>query len=244
MSKWFGKKEEDVPDELKNMSSEDLLAAVEASKKVKGLEEELARRPSQEALDGIAADLESTKNALKDLENRGRGDGGGGNGGQPERKLANFLVEPDKAFAERAAPLAAMTMQIGATTAKDTLRRKLETAQRNGQGNIDGFLFDKFENEIDELAKQVPAASLCQAATWEHLYYNVKGRHADQIAQQQREKKGEFFVETGGAGGNGGRKDDEQVDPPLTDRERHVARSMRLTDEEYKKFKKEQTVSV
>lgn len=234
---WWNKKDEELPEELRDMKPEDLVAAVKASKKVETLEAELAERPKQAALDELNATLEEAKNRLASIE-EGRGDG------RQERQVqatTSFLVDGDRAFAERAQPLVGMTLQLGAQSAKNEARRRLENNQRTQPGNIDAYLWDKFENEIEEMSKTIPAVSLTNPLTWLNCFHTAKGRHADAIAQHRAEGKGEYFIETGGAGG--GRPADRPEEPAaLSEKEKKIAKGMGMTPEEYQKFKKEQVV--
>jgi hypothetical protein len=147
---------------------------------------------------------------------------------------ANFITEPDRAFAERAAPLAAMATNSAAMTARMTFKDILRSRQRTKPGNRDAFLYDKYEGEIFELAKTVPAVQLGNIATWEHLFFNVKGRHADEIADALiKDDKTYFGAEVGG-----GTPPERLIDvdkTKLTDVEKAVAKKFGISEDEYLK---------
>jgi hypothetical protein len=107
----------------------------------------------------------------------------------------DFVLNPDEAFNERVAPLTGLALNTASMVARDLALKKLAAKQRTIKGNIDGTLFERFAEDIDKLAKQVPAIQLADPATWEHLYYNIKGRHSDEITNSVREGKNDFFVE-------------------------------------------------
>lgn len=153
----------------------------------------------------------------------------------PEK--ADFLTDPDNAFAQRAAPLVTMTLTTAAYTARNLAREKFQRMQRSNPGkNYDGYFFEKFENEMENMAKTVPTAQLANPETWEHIYYNVKGRHADEILQQQKEGKLDLGIESGGAGARG--TVEKPVDEKLTPLELKIAARLGQTAEEYLAQKK------
>ncbi len=198
---WGSFKKEELPEELKDLTPAEIADAV---RKSKTLEAEVAALKAQDterssAFETFRTEYESTKADLETLKAAQK---------PPERRdqnqeMTSFLVDGDRAFAERAAPLASMILNSTAVLAKNEVLRRMQAVQRTKTGNIDGYLFEKLEPEIMQLASQTSAQALANPATWEHLFYNVKGRHADEIAASQREGKGEFFVEPAAASGGG-----------------------------------------
>jgi hypothetical protein len=198
------------------------------------------------ALEGSNADVaskfESFTNTLNTVNERlsqitTRAEGGGGNGGgnnQDPPEKSSFLVDPDRAFNERAAPLVNLTLQTAAVTARNAALQAAQQRQRTLKGNLDGLIFEKFGTEIDELSKGVAAVQLANPATWEHLFFNVKGRHADEIVSQNREGKGDFFVEpTKVAAGS-----QDNTGDRLTPLEEKIAKRMGVKPEDYVKQRK------
>jgi hypothetical protein len=154
-------------------------------------------------------------------------------------ELADFLTDPNRAFAQRAAPLAALTLSTAAVVAKNAARDKMQRQQRNNPGkNFDGYFFDKFENEVDEFAKTCSAEQLANPLTWEHLYFNVKGRHADEIAAQLKDGKLDNVIESGSAGAR--RQEIQTDDTKLTPLELKIASKLGRTPEQYLADKKKQ----
>ena len=153
----------------------------------------------------------------------------------PPKEPANFITDPDRAFAERSAPLASLTLNTAAMTGRMTYKDILRSRSRTQPGNRDSYLFEKFESEILELAKNVSAAQLANPATWEHLYFNVKGRHTDEITNAIVKDDKTFF----GAEAGSGTPPPERVlvddKTKLTAVESSIAKKFGISEEEYKK---------
>jgi hypothetical protein len=244
------KSKEDLPPELRDMDPADIVAAVKRSKE---LETELAAQKTANTelsskFETFSTEFDTkveakvTELVAKARGESGGGSGGGGNGGgggSRTETLADFLTEPDKAFAQRSAPLAALTLNTAGYVAKEAARRKFQTAQRMNQGkNFDGYFFEKFENEIEELARTVPAQQLANPVTWEHIYFNVKGRHADEIAQQYKDGKLEIGIESGSTGARGNQNQNDNDADKLTPQELKIAAKMGRTPEQFLEQKK------
>lgn len=153
---------------------------------------------------------------------------------------ADFITEPDRAFAERAGPLATLSVQTASIVAKQAALEKFRLKQKNVKGNIDGMLFERYIDDIEALAKQIPTAQLVQPETWEHLFYNVKGRRGDEVVASVREGKNEFFIEptqTSVSSADG-------VPDKLSTLELRVCDKMKISPEQYLKRKKEMVTGV
>lgn len=239
---WLKNKEE-LPEELREMDPKDIVAAVKRSKE---LETELATQKT--AYTDLNTKFETFNTEFeKKVEAQvtelvAKAGGKKNDDPPPKTQFADFLTDPDRAFAERAQPVAALALNTAGYVAKEAARRKFQNAQRANQGkNFDGYFFEKYENEIEELARTVPAQQLANPATWEHIYFNVKGRHADEIAQQYKDGKLDIGIESGatGARGNGGADGGAGDADKLTPQELKIAARMGRTPEEYLKQKKE-----
>jgi hypothetical protein len=114
--------------------------------------------------------------------------------GTPKER-PDFILSPDEAFNERAAPLTGLALNTAAVVARNLTLQKLQAKQRTVKGNIDGTLFERFSEDITKLSAGVPAIQLADPTTWEHLFFNVKGRKSDEIITSVREGKNDFFVE-------------------------------------------------
>jgi len=154
--------------------------------------------------------------------------------GSGNHEPASFITDPDQAFNERVGPLAALTMQTAAITAKQEALRGLQRKQATEKNNIDASLFERFEGEVLELAKNCTATQLANPATWVHLYYNVKGKHTDEIVSNPKS----FFTEDASRSptSDNGLKEDQS-----TDQEKSIASKMGVPIENYMKNKKAAT---
>lgn len=217
MAKFWGKDSDDMPEELKGLTPKEIADAVRESKTLRS---ELTETKSQfetakSSLESLNTEHSSLKERLDNLEaNRTA---------PPEKKndgpkaLTEFLVDGDRAFAERALPIATLALETKKDFVKSEMKRKL------------GPLFTKWENEIDAAAATIPLVQLCQPNTWEYLFYNVKGRHA--------EEKDAFVIE--GVGGHVRHEDAPDPKSYLTEHEKKIAKKMGIKEEDYLKQKKD-----
>lgn len=233
--KWGSKSE--LPKELQDLEVEEIVSAVRDNKdlKAKLAKAETDLGTTKSAFETFQGEFDSkveakvtemVTNAQRSRQQQ-----------QDRPAPADFMTDPDRAFAERAAPIVAITMQTASYSAKNAAREKFQRAQRANPGkNFDGYFFEKFESEVSELARTVPAVQLANPETWEHLYFNVKGRHSDEIAAQFREGKLDNVIESGTAGG--GRPPEVHADDKLTDQELRLAAKLGQKPEDYLKQKK------
>jgi hypothetical protein len=216
MAKFWGKDSDDMPEELKGLTPKQIADAVRESAELKT---QLTETRSQ--FETAKSSLESLNTEHTDLKSRLDALEASRTTPPPEKKddkkvaLTDFLVDGDRAFAERAMPIAHLAMETKRDLVKSEIKRKL------------GPLFTKWEAEIDALAATVPLLQQCQPNTWEYLFYSVKGRHA--------EEKDAFVVESVG----GHHREDERPDPKasLTPQEKVIAKKMGIKEEDYLKQK-------
>lgn len=227
----WGKDDADVPAKIKGKTPEEILAALEETDRLRGEVTTLKTQNTE-----LSGKFETFGTQLEELKKR-----------IPEPRVetrqpndpTSFLVDGDAAFNERIAPLANFVASTAAVQARSSAMQEAQARQRSKKGNIDGMLFEKYGDEINELAKSCTPQQLAVAGTWTHLFYNVKGRHTDEIAEQNREQKGEFFVE-------GSQRvtaaDDTKDDDKLTATELRIAQRMGVSPENYLKQKKSMSV--
>jgi hypothetical protein len=235
---WLDKKS--VPKELEGLSEEQIVTRLKESGELKA---------QLDAAQGKVTELSTkfetfnsefeTKVATAVTEAIGKlAPRGDNNQEKREAKLTAWLDDPEKALNERLTPIAGVVLQQGAVAGKNAARELFQRRQRNGGGkNFDGFFFDKYEAEIEQLAKNVPAANLSQVETWEHLFYNIKGRHADEIAAQMKDGTFEGSIESGSAGSRQ-RESQADNDTKATPLEEKIAGKLGQTPEQYMKMKK------
>lgn len=192
---WFKKSAEgsELPASLKDKSAEEIERAVERAGELETENAELKTQVGnlnnkfETFTTDVGGKLDALTNRLAPPQQENNGD---------QREPASFLVDGDRAFAERAQPLYAMILSTAESNAKQDALRQAYVRQRTIKNNIDGTLFERFESELVDLAKGCSPQQRAISSTWEHLFYNVKGRHSDTIAEHNREHKGDFFVES------------------------------------------------
>lgn len=232
---WGNRKDEDLPAELKGKTPEQVAQELKDAQVLKTRLDALEAKNTER--DTMFQSFSTTQgelvNTLKAVNERIT---------TPVRTTpvvdnepASFITDPDLAFNQRIGPLAAVTMQIGATAAKQEALAALRRKQSTEKNNIDGSLFERFESEILEQAKNCTPAQLANPATWAHLFYNVKGRHTDEIVQNPSA----FFTEQVTRTAH----DDTQPGDKLTDQELAIATKMGVKPENYLKNRKAATVN-
>lgn len=239
----WGKKDEELPARLRGKTPEQIAQELEAAdglkSKIEGLETGLASANSK--FETFGTSLTQLNETLTQLGTRlpapKSGAGAGEDGaGDDSHEPASFLTEPDRAFAERAAPLINVVLGTAARLAREEAFKRAQTRQRTEKGNVDGLIFEKFGKEIDDFAKACTPQQQANPDTWEHLFFNVKGRHSDEISAQRSEGKGEFFIESAGRATS---SDTHVDDNKLTPLEEKLAARMGVKPEDYLKRKKE-----
>jgi hypothetical protein len=231
------KKKGTVPKELEGKSDEDVLTMLaEAQKdKEKATQLEAKAKEQDTAVANIQTEFEKVKQRLAEAEaNRNR----------PAPKTndqepADFVTEPDRAFAERVTPLANITLQTAAVTARMLAQQQLNNMDSEKK-TMDGRLFGMWSGEIEQEAKKYQTVQLGNVNAWLGIFYYLKGLHADELRDPEARKKKYNFLEsaasTSASQGNDDKKDKPASDQ-LTDAEKHVADKMGVKYEDYLKRK-------
>ena len=217
-------KRDELPEELKDLSPAQIAAAVKESGELKAklaaLEAE--NKETKSAFESANETAKATEAKMKELEQLVASKQDAPKKEGEPRELTNFLVDGDRAFAERAVPLAAAVMDTRKQIARDLAARKF------------GAEFQQWQQEIDALAAQMPLAALGDVGTWEHLYFNVKGRKTYAASQ--------VSTAEGASGGNSDKGDDKK--PQLTEQEKKIAKRMGIPEDVYLKNKTEMVTGV
>jgi hypothetical protein len=235
----LGRKAE-LPDELKglNLSPAEILAAVNAKgdleKRVKDQESEMLTLKQNSETNKNAVNTLQTK--LAELE---------ANSGRQQQQndpnqLTSFLDDENKAFAERAAPLAAATFRAAAMAAKMSAKNSLhgKTVQAPSGTIRLTSLWDKWDTEISKAADTIPTVQLQYEATWLNLFNYVKGTHMDDLIG----KPGDF-IEPVGQSTNVSATHQQVTDDKGTDEEIRQAKKMKMPIERYLEAKKKMRFS-
>jgi hypothetical protein len=131
----------------------------------------------------------------------------------------NFFEDPDKAFGERLAPLAAVALQTQAGLAEMNARNRF------------GKDFTRWGEEINTLAaSHTNLADKGNPQFWENIVNMIRGRHAGEI--EESAAKGQFYFteQPGGAGGGGS---SESPESKLSDAELKAAKAFGMTAKEF-----------
>lgn len=234
----LGRKAE-LPEELKglNLSPAEILAAVngkgDLEKKIKDQESEmLTLRQSSETNANAVTTLQTR---VAEMEAQ-RQPPPNPNDGQ----LTSFLEDENKAFGERAAPLAAVAFRAAATAAKMSAKNSLygKTVQTpSGQIRL-ATLWDKWDGEISKAADTIPAVQLQYEATWLNLFNYVKGTHMDELIG----KPGDFIEPVGQSTNVSATHQTTQSDK-ATDEEEKQAKKMKVPIERYLEMKRKMRFS-
>lgn len=224
------------PERFRGKSDEEILKQLEEAEgfKAKFEESEQARRRDNEEVRKVSSQFEELKREIAAAEaNRNK------KPTEPE-ELANFVEEPERAFTQRVAPVAAATIANSAITARILAQQMLDNNDlASGNKTMDGRLFRAWGMEVDTESRKYQAAQLTSPQAWIGIFYYLKGLHADELRDKDIVKKKYNFLEP--ATTEGGRPADSKPKTPseeLTDEEKHVADKMGVTHENYLKRKK------
>lgn len=225
------KKDDERPDPLKELNAK----LAEQDERLKALDK-------LSALDGLQGEFDEIKARLGEIE------AGGALQHEQQRQqqqpgvMTSFLVDENKAFAERAMPLAAMQLQTAARVAKMSARNKLVTQQRDGDpyyGQRMARIFDKFEGDIDKKATGVPLAQQTHDETWINLFNLVRGEHIEEILAAEKKGEKSVFTESGASSIAPGSVDNPVNPDTMTDEQKRIAKRMGISEDDYMKSRKE-----
>lgn len=216
---WF--KREELPEELRDLSPAQIAEAVKETATLKKKTEELeaAKSETSKAFESAAETNKAMERKIQELETAIASKADAQRKEPEVREKTDFIVDGDKAFAERAVPLTVAILDTRKIMARGAAAQAL------------GAEFSQWGQEIDQLATGCSLAQLGDKATWEHLFYNVKGRKTAALEHKDSAE--------GAGGGNNG--SDGKKKPELTEIEKKVAKKLGLTEEVYLKNKTEMT---
>jgi hypothetical protein len=240
MPNWFKKnKEDELPESLRDKTPEQVDKELKDAQALKArldtLENERKTEKEQVAsmtssFNEVKAKLAATEANLNKLQNPPR-----------EDEPIDWNLEPEKAFRKEIQPLVNVTVNNAMMSARMLAIQSLDNEDSispTDARTMNGRLFRAWESEINQEAQKYPAGSMGQPQNWLGIFFMVKGRHADELANPETRKKKYNFIESGA----------QHVDPPapkpkdgvesLTDQEKHVADKMGVSYENYAKRKK------
>lgn len=230
---WPGGKEIDYKVEFGVENKEALLAKLA---KVSELEtSNTTMKASVEAQSGELNTIKETLRALelKSTETNNNNTNNNNNNNNQNVEIPSVQDNEDAAFAARNAPIWAQTLATNARLNRMEVVNRLKATDP---------YFPKLEKEFNELCKTITlreAGHEQGSIIIENAYNIVRGKHLDQILQDTRAGKGEFFIESGSNSGNTGNgTENRNTDPTkLTDDEKAIASRMGVSEEAFIKSK-------
>lgn len=234
-------KEDEIPPELRDKTAEEVVAALKESAelktKVTTLETERVTERAQVAT--MSSEFDKVKQRLVTAEANLNKQNNNNNNQRTEEPI-DWNLDPEGAFNRSIKPLVDTTIQNSSMSARLLTIQTLDNSDAvspTDNKTMDGRLFRVWESEINAEAAKYPAASMMQPQTWLGLYYLVKGRHADELANPEVRKKKYNFIEPASQGGPPPPPKVKDGVESLTDQEKHVADKMGVSYENYAKRK-------
>ena len=198
---WFDKFDAKIPESLRNLTPEQLEAAVkfyETNKdKIGTMETELGT--TKQTLATMENEFNATKTKLADLEANAQAarEAAATAGQQPQpgpNAQIDFFTDPEGAYAQRTRPLADFAMATAATTA----RMSFENWIRDNPGELgdNPKIYRKYQSEVVALMSREPAMNQANPQSWFNAFVLIKGNHDADIHKARSANDGAFFGET------------------------------------------------
>ena len=190
---WFDRNDASIPEELRDLDKDALVAAVKFHKehkdKLPQVESELAT--TKQTLDNVTNEFTETKRRLAELEANSRVNPPKKEENPPQNQPRSWLEDPDGAFVDSVKPLVEMTMNQGTILAQ----MRLETHLAGLPGD-QIKIYKKYQPEIIELLKRESPANQANPQAWFNAFTLVKGLHMEEIAEARAKNDAAFFGET------------------------------------------------
>lgn len=233
---WPGGREVDYKTEFGVANKEELLA-----KLAKVTELETANTTLKNTVETQVGEVNTVKASLAALEGKfaeltpaNQNQNNNQNQNQNQNvEIPSVSEDEDAAFASRMAPLWQRTLETQASFNKMDVVNRLKSSDP---------YFSRLEKEFNELLKTIPlqqAGHVSGSQIMENAYHVVRSRHMDQILQDTKAGKGDFFIESASNSGNGGNgRSNDTTDPnKLTPDDELVIARMGISKEAYLKSK-------
>jgi phage I-like protein len=229
---------EAIPEELRGKTPAEIAALLKEAPllKAKVTELETARTADTAAVTQIKTEFDTIKERLRVAEaNNNRQPTPPG----PQKEPTDFIDNPDQAFNERAAPLAALSVRNAAITAKMLAQQQLDNGDMASNGKtMDGRLFRAWDTEIMREANTYQTIQLGEPKNWIAIYYLIKGTKADELSNPEIRKQKYAFLEPSSPSTPLPGAPPKNASEELSDAEKHVADKMGVKHEDYLKRKK------
>lgn len=145
-----------------------------------------------------------------------------------EPTRTSVLVDEDRAFAERLAPLAVGQLQQAAAMARTLAQQELRNDPRHKK------LLEKYGKDVDAVFAKIPLQSQGFVESYRNAFFIGVGPHMNELFDAASKREGDLFTESGG----GTPPAEPQKPDKLSDEELKIASRMRVTPEQYLKRKK------
>lgn len=189
-----------VPDEIRDVSQDDMVAAVKFFKenKAKMAEQETALQAERAAKEAAAAQLEEMKKALAAKEQQ---EADRASAAQAAQRQANsqqagpvdFWSDPDTAYNQRQAGRDMIMLGTQAQVARMSFEGELMADP--GRFGDDPAIYKKYRSELVEMMKKEPLINQGNPQAWKNAFYLIKGYHSDDINEARSKQDGTFFGE-------------------------------------------------
>lgn len=219
MARWPFKDNE-LPERLRGKSPEEIEAALQEAESYR-TETEAKLTASQQA----QSEVEQLRAKVAELEARPAPQPEPQPQPQPQPGPTSFLIDEDRAFNERVAPYAQLSLNTAAVAARISAR---DQALADSTTRV---IWRKYEKEIDDVMKNEPPVRRAHPQTWMNAVTFVAGQHIKDIAKL-REDGTDFFAEESRSPGTppGGGEPENEI--KLTPQELEIAKNMKLKPEE------------
>lgn len=226
---WFSK-DAKVPDEIKDLTPEQLAEAVKKKVELEAQLSDFAAKSAEKdaslkMLQAQVAQLEAATRAAASLDKISA---------DKLEEDDDILTNPSGVIDKRVAPIAAAAMHAGVLAARMSAENEIFRDVR------ERALYLKYKKEIDELADKYTPDQRILPQTYHNLFIYVKGKHEKEISAAASSGDEGFFSE--GVSSRAHEKKSAVDIDKLTDQEIRVAARMRVTPEEYLKNKKQMQV--
>jgi hypothetical protein len=228
--KWgerFGKREDDVPPELRDKTPEQIAEVLHKAKELEDAAQAAAdaKAAAEAGAASLQTELDAMKVKLAELE--------ASRGQQPPEDTPpeppSVWEDPAKFVQDQTKGIASVALQAGVMAAKMYFSQNLSARDQK--------IFRKYEKEVEGVVATFAPEARVMPQGWLNAFLYTKGLHDSEISKAESDKT-DFFSESPSRNTT---PDPEPTDT-LTDEEKAVCKAMHWSEEGYLKRKKEQTI--
>lgn len=227
MALWGKKDEDDIPEELKGKTPQEIATMLREAQQLKTQLDTLAvdKTKTDTQLAEIQAQQAENLRLIEELKTNQK---------PPEKPVtpepANPWIDPDKWLRESTQDTQNIALVSGVMSAKMYARQTL--SQR------DAKIFTKYEKEIDQVMQGYQPVQRIIPDNWVLALTLIKGRHDQEISKMERDGT-DFFSEES----SGGRPPEPEPEVKLTPDEEDACRRMHWDPKEYLKNRSKMAIA-